>query len=268
MIVAEPWATSAAGRAGLERSYASPVRRFLFVVIAVLPALLSAQEVRSGEEIVVERILIRPLYGRSADAPLVATLGLVTSAGALTATFFKNDLLAALSAAAVATILLTTGLFGTAEVRLMGERARAVYRASVGRPPHVELAVRLQGTADWTEVWQRFVLAAHELRLESVRLDVNAPAWHEAFLGRWNRRATNSLCEHDMWTLEVPVIGHGEVIGRLTVAGVRAFAPFAAQIAELCAAISDAEALATRAAPRLAPTSRLDRPAQTAPAAA
>lgn len=34
------------------------MRRFLFVVLALLPPFLSAQEVRSGEEIVVERILI------------------------------------------------------------------------------------------------------------------------------------------------------------------------------------------------------------------
>ena len=58
MIVAEPWATSAAGRAGLERSYASPVRRFLFVAAACLPGLLPAQEMRTGEEITVERVLV------------------------------------------------------------------------------------------------------------------------------------------------------------------------------------------------------------------
>ena len=217
---------------------------------AIVRRKLTGRGLAIGDRGHLHHVLQRKGLNRHAVLALVAGLGGMAAVGALVGSFLQNDFFALLSAAAVVTILVTTGLFGTAEVRLVRERARAVYRAAVGRQPHVELAVRIQGTADWSEVWQRLVLAANELLLESVRLDVNAPAWHEAFHGRWDRRTTNSLDGLDTWTLEVPVVGHDQVIGRLSVSGIRAFVPLTDQIAELCTAVAEAEALATRATPQ------------------
>jgi UDP-GlcNAc:undecaprenyl-phosphate GlcNAc-1-phosphate transferase len=79
-----------------------------------------------------------------------------------------------------------------------------------------------------------------------VRLDGNAPAWHEGFHGRWDRKAGPDDST-DFWRLELPVFSHGQLIGRLTVAGLRAESiPFTAQLAQLAQLVADAEADAHR----------------------
>lgn len=151
---------------------------------------------------------------------LLAALGTVAAGGALVSTFLQNDLLAALSALSVVLILLTTGLFGSAELRLIWERSTAAYRSALGARHPIELAVRLQGSGNWPAVWKRIVLATDDLGLVSARLDVNAPAWHEGFHGRWDRLDGESEAD-GLWRLDLPVHGHGQVIGRLSLAGTR-----------------------------------------------
>jgi len=226
---------------------------------AIVRRKLTGRGLAAGDRGHLHHVLQRAGMNRGRVLALVAALGMIAASGALCGTLLQNDLLAAMSAAAVALILLTTGLFGTAEVRLIRERTRAIYRSVVGRQAHVELAIRLQGSADWSEVWTRLVQAANELNLESVRLDVNSPAWHEAFHGRWDRRTTNSSGQ-DHWALEMPVLGHGQVIGRLTVAGIRAFVPFTDQLSELCLAVMEMEAAASRATLRPNAKVPIDQP--------
>jgi UDP-GlcNAc:undecaprenyl-phosphate GlcNAc-1-phosphate transferase len=189
---------------------------------------------------------------------LVAALGVVAGGGALVSTYQNDDLLAMAAAGAVVLILLAGGLFGTAEVRLVQERTKAVVRGAVGRGRPVELAVRLQGSADWAGVWANLVRAADDLALLQVRLDVNAPAWHEQYHGRWDRRAVPAPSELDVWRLELPVFGHGQVIGRLAVAGVRDTAPVADLLADLSDVLAEAErAAGGELAPRAAPPAPL-----------
>jgi UDP-GlcNAc:undecaprenyl-phosphate GlcNAc-1-phosphate transferase len=183
---------------------------------------------------------------------LVVAAGLagLAAGGALAGTFLNNDLFAALSAVAVVLVLIVTGLFGTAEVRLIKERAPAVYRAAAGRGgPHVELSVRLQGTADWAGLWRQLVRAALDMGLHSVRLDVNAPALHEGFHGRWDR-SRKGPDELTAWQVELPLHGgSGQVIGRLTAAGVRSDASMAEQFAQLARVVADVEVVAARLTP-------------------
>ena len=186
-------------------------------------------------------MMLRRGLTRGRVLAVVAVLGVVAAGGALTGTFLQNDLFAVLSTVVVVLILLVSGLFGTAEVRLIKERAVAAYRATVRGGRHIELSVRLQGTGNWAEVWQRLVAQADELGLRSVRLDVNAPAWHEGFHGRWDRKfqAADPL---GTWRLELPVFGHGQLIGRLSVSGERADdAPVADQFARLARTVAAVE---------------------------
>lgn len=186
-------------------------------------------------------MMLRRGLTRGRVLAVVAVLGVVAAGGALVGTFLQNDLFAVLSAVVVVVILLVSGLFGTAEVRLIKERATAVYRAALRGGPHVELSVRLQGTGNWAEVWRRLVDQADELALRSVRLDVNAPAWHEGFHGRWDRKS-QAADPLGAWRLELPVFGHGQLIGRLSVAGERTDdAPMADQFARLARTVAAVE---------------------------
>jgi hypothetical protein len=86
------------------------------------------------------------------------------------------------------------------------------------------------------------VAQADDLGLSSVRLDVNAPAWHEGFHGRWDRKAQAAADPLGTWRLELPVFGHGQLIGRLSVAGERTDdAPVADQFARLARTVAAVE---------------------------
>jgi UDP-GlcNAc:undecaprenyl-phosphate GlcNAc-1-phosphate transferase len=150
---------------------------------------------------------------------LVAALGAVAAGGALGSVILKQDIYAAVAAAAVVLILLAGGLFGNAEWRLIRERAATMLKKAGGQQ-QVELEVRLQGSANWQAVWREVTRAAEELNLYTVCLDVNAPAWHEGYHRRWDRLG-RSTAELKLWRIEMPLYGHGQIIGRLTVVGIR-----------------------------------------------
>lgn len=196
-------------------------------------------------------VMLRRGLTRRWALAVAAGLAGVAAGGALAGTFLNNDLFAALSAVAVVLVLVATGLFGTAEVRLIKERATAVYRAAAWGGSHVELSVRLQGTADWAGLWRQIIRAALDLGLHSVRLDVNAPALHEGFHGRWDRagRPTDDLAD---WLVELPLRGgNGQVIGRLTAGGVRGDEAMADQFAALARVVAEVEVAAARLTPEV-----------------
>lgn len=160
--------------------------------------------------------------GLSTTRVLLVVGGLATLAGvgAILATYWQNDAVALIAACGVIALLLVRGLFGMAEVRLLASRVKAVVRAGMGRPVSTESEARLQGGSDWEVVWARVTVAAGELPLTAVHLDVNAPVWHVGYHRRWQARG------HDTdrptgWRVDLPLVGHGQVLGRLTVFGRR-----------------------------------------------
>jgi UDP-GlcNAc:undecaprenyl-phosphate GlcNAc-1-phosphate transferase len=151
---------------------------------------------------------------------LVAVLALLAASGALVSIYFKNDFIALGTAGCVALILFLGGQFGNAEYRLVRERAVAVLKRASGGHAGIETEVRLHGSAEWGEVWKDVTGAAERLNLQTICLDVNAPAWHEDYHVRWDRVGP-SAAPFTLWRAEVPLYGHGQAIGRLTVIGPR-----------------------------------------------
>ncbi len=175
---------------------------------------------------------------------LVAALGLFAAGGALATTALKNDLFALMAVGGVVAALLATRLFGQAEWALVRTRVRAaagalLSRARDGAP--WELAVRLQGTADWDGVWKDLTATAGGLGVHSLCLDVNAPALNENYHARWDRRGAAGPEAH-VWRLELPLFGHGQPLGRLTVAGSRDGGPMLETLVALARIVEGAEA--------------------------
>jgi UDP-GlcNAc:undecaprenyl-phosphate GlcNAc-1-phosphate transferase len=173
---------------------------------------------------------------------LVAALGLVASAGALATVAFHNDAYALVAALSVVAALVATKLFGHAELVLVRERVTAAFRALRSGPsaPAWELSVRLQGTADWDEVWQDLTGCAGRLGLQTVWLDVNAPAVHESFHARWDRSGARPPEAH-LWRVEIPLFSAGRAVGRLTVLGGRDEEPIADKLQTVSKIIEVAE---------------------------
>src|SRR5205823_2793454 len=101
---------------------------------------------------------------------------LATVVGALASVAFHSELFAVVSALAVIGILVTTRLFGHAELALIKEYFLRVAMSLVprrGPNRHHEGQVHLQGTADWKAFWSTLTASAPQLNLKSIRLDVN-----------------------------------------------------------------------------------------------
>lgn len=152
---------------------------------------------------------------------LTAALGLVASGGALASTALRNDLYALVGALGVVATLLATRLFGQAEFHLVRKRVSLVLGALAGRTGDGSgLAIQLQGSVNWDLVWADLTEAAGDASLQSLALDVNAPALHENYHARWDRALPTAPDSH-WWRVEIPLFAQGQLLGRLAVTGGR-----------------------------------------------
>jgi UDP-GlcNAc:undecaprenyl-phosphate GlcNAc-1-phosphate transferase len=141
------------------------------------------------------------------------------------------DWIALLTALTVIGILVTTRLFGHAELVLVKERLLSFgmwyfHREAGPR----QIAVRLQGSAEWNELWDRLIDHAETWQLLHLRLDVNAPALHEGFHARWDCREQEAE-PLNRWRMEMPLTANGMVLGRLDLAGLQSEEPVWRQVA-------------------------------------
>lgn len=214
---------------------------------AVVRRKLTGRGLAIGDRGHLHHVLLRCGYSIPRVLLIVGALGGAAAGGAVASVAWRSDAIAVLTVAFVAVTLLVCGLFGAAELRLIRARAGSVLRKVAGGRA-VELEVRLQGTHGWGAVWERIVHDARSLNLTSVCLDVNAPAWHEGYHRRWAQGAGAEDPLH-VWRVELPLLVHGQLVGRLTVSGERADGCMAEKLAALSAVVRSTEALLSAAPP-------------------
>jgi len=163
--------------------------------------------------------------------------------GALASLALRNELVAILAAVVVIAIMVTTRLFGYAEFVLIKERLAALavsflHRGTNGKAHQLE--VRLQGSHGWQELWNALTICAEQLELQTLQMDVNAPARHESYHARWDR--LGELAEEtQQWRAEIPLIVLGETVGRLDIAGQQNAEPIWMQIATVAKLMQEFE---------------------------
>jgi UDP-GlcNAc:undecaprenyl-phosphate GlcNAc-1-phosphate transferase len=188
---------------------------------------------------------------------LVGGLCLVAAGGALASQALKNQVVALLSVLVVVTLLVVTRLFGHAEFLLAKERILdfigGFRRGQQSGQVH-QHSVRLQGSADWQEMWSSVVATAADLKFQSVCLDVNAPQLKEGYHARWGR-VKSDLETPCYWRTEVPLTANSQIIGRLEVVGVRNGEPIQNAIANVGQLVEEVEqAMLRLTAPTVAPS--------------
>ena len=104
----------------------------------------------------------------------------------------------------------------------------------------IETEVRLHGSAEWGDVWKDVTGAAERLNLQTICLDVNAPVWHEDYHVRWDRVGP-APAPFTLWRAEIPLYGHGQAMGRLTVTGPRDSVSIARKLLHLSELVESAE---------------------------
>jgi UDP-GlcNAc:undecaprenyl-phosphate GlcNAc-1-phosphate transferase len=174
---------------------------------------------------------------------VVSGLSLVTVLGALASLAWKSESLALLSAAAVVATLMLTRLFGHAEFLLLQKFLASFAASLVGPGPAGgrQLAVRLQGSADWGDVWSRLTECAARLNLMSVRLDLNAPAIQEGYHASWSRPDGPEGAD-GLWRTELPLTACGQTVGRVEVTGRRDGECVSSKIAAVAGVVGEIEA--------------------------
>jgi len=220
---------------------------FTDTAAAIVRRKLTGRGIAVGDRGHLHHVLQNRGLTRARTLILIAALTGIASIGALTSTVLHNDFAALASALAIAAILVSSGLFGTAELRLIRERGRGIFSNLRGRSAPVEMEVRLQGEADWAEVWNQITEQAEELNLASVFLDVNAPVWHEGYHRRWTRKDQPGDAL-SVWRVDLPLLGHGQLIGRLSVSGSRDRECIAEKLMVLSRIVARAETLASEIA--------------------
>ncbi len=122
-----------------------------------------------------------------------------------------------------------------------------------------EIEVRLQGSADWKELWNAVTAHAAALNLRQVRLDVNAPSLHEAYHARWDHGHDDGEAP-SLWRAEIPLTARGLPVGRLEIVGSPDREPVWVKIAALTDAVERAaEALPAWTVRAATPPSRRPR---------
>jgi UDP-GlcNAc:undecaprenyl-phosphate GlcNAc-1-phosphate transferase len=153
----------------------------------------------------------------------VSCLCLLTVLGTLASVAWQREVLALLSALAVVAILVLTRLFGHAEMMLVLKSCGALARSLAGGAPGRTgnwIEVRLQGSADWRDLWGRLLGCTARLNLRSLVLDVNAPAVQESYHARWFR--SSALPDHEEpegWSAKIPLRAAGQPVGHITLTG-------------------------------------------------
>jgi UDP-GlcNAc:undecaprenyl-phosphate GlcNAc-1-phosphate transferase len=166
---------------------------------------------------------------------------------ALLSVISKNEIVAVVSALAVVTMLITTRLFGHAELNLIVCRLRALLPSlpfSDHEPRARQIEVRLQGSLDWRELWLHIITRASTLNLRRVRFEINAPLIHEGYYARWDR-GHNQPEDEELWEAAIPVPLGDHTAGQLVVSGSRDGEPVWQKIAKLTDLVEGFEPLAS-----------------------
>lgn len=174
---------------------------------------------------------------------LVGTLCVLASAGALTSQWFKNEMIAMLSVLMIVGLLIVSRLFGHSEFLLIKERlldaVRGLRHGTESGRVHQHV-VRLQGSADWDELWRNVTAAAELMQLKTVCLDVNAPSLKEGYHARWGRIQSDveTPC---YWKTEIPLAARGQFVGRLEVVALRNGESLRDLASQVCKLVEDLE---------------------------
>jgi UDP-GlcNAc:undecaprenyl-phosphate GlcNAc-1-phosphate transferase len=188
---------------------------------AIIRRKLTGRSIATTDRGHLHHCLLRHGLSRPRVLLCVSLLCLVTAGSALASLTYSSELLAILTALAVASLLVVTRLFGYAEYSLVKARLFAVAAAFLQRRNNGKshlTEVRLQGSVDWGELWRELRLYANRVNLQCVCLDVNAPALHEGYHARWFR-ATDDEETSCLWRAEIPLSVCGQIMGHLEIAG-------------------------------------------------
>lgn len=159
------------------------------------------------------------------DVGLLLVAGSLSGFAALSAVggaMLGSDWISGLGATGVLVILVSSRVFGFAELMLVIQKSRQLVQSmfqpvAKGEENIHQSAVRLQGTRNWETVWETLVDFAVQQGLSRVHMDLNVPWLHEGFHATWERARMPERSER--WSTSLPIHSEGRIFGRLDLTG-------------------------------------------------
>jgi UDP-GlcNAc:undecaprenyl-phosphate/decaprenyl-phosphate GlcNAc-1-phosphate transferase len=153
---------------------------------------------------------------------VVGGLCLLTGSGAIASVVLRKQWIAVSGTIIVVVGLVATGIFGRAEFGLVLRRLQSFLKSLVTRSHRADHAVhqqsmQLQGKRRWDEIWVALTEFAERHSLCRMRLDLNLSWLQEGYHGDW--RTLRQPDRIEVWSICLPVISLGRVVGKLEVAG-------------------------------------------------
>jgi UDP-GlcNAc:undecaprenyl-phosphate GlcNAc-1-phosphate transferase len=227
---------------------------FIDTAAAILRRKLTGRSLAMSDRAHLHHILLKSGLSIPQALLVVGAFATLAAVGAVMSVVWTQDWIAVATAISVVAGLLFTGLFGRAETSLLKSRVGAILNSAMTRSENVETEVRLQGTIRWEHVWEELTKQAAVLKLTGIQLDMNAPIWHEGYHRRWLARGTKPD-PIKSWRVELPLLGHGQVLGRLLVFGDRGQECIGEKLLALSELTKQVEILATEASYEVAKAS-------------
>jgi UDP-GlcNAc:undecaprenyl-phosphate GlcNAc-1-phosphate transferase len=195
---------------------------FFDTTAAILRRKLTGRSIYCTDRGHLHHCLLAQGWGPRHTLFLISLFCLFTAAGALASLVFNNEWLGVGCALAVVATLITTRLFGHAEMTLLLKRLVSLGSSLVQFPSREKARgyeVHLQGTINWDHLWLALCSCSQDLNLRALSLDINVPVLHENYYAQWNGPAGKSNETEDCWRLDVPLLIQGRICGRIHVAG-------------------------------------------------
>ena len=157
---------------------------------------------------------------------VVMFIGLIcatTCCGALLSYFFQREYIAVLTVAGIFSLLIVTKTFGHIEWALVRDRVRfttlaLTRRTDVGLGQVEESHIRLQGSQEWDQMWNKLTESAENHGICQIALTLDIPALHESFYASWKCSTdTDTECA---WRITSPLIIDDRNVGNFMIMGV------------------------------------------------
>lgn len=153
----------------------------------------------------------------------------------------RTELIAIIVALAVIMMLMATRLFGHAELSLFAKRMLHIAGSFLDAPgagKSHRLEIHFQGNTSWSDLLQVVADQAFELNLTSVRVEVNAPAIQEHYVGHrhWSEEEPDGAT---FWRADLPVTIDNRMVGRLIVSGLNDAEPLVEKISTIVKLIEE-----------------------------
>ncbi len=193
---------------------------FLDTAAAIVRRKLTGRSIYSVDRGHLHHSLAKRGFGPRLSLLWVALLCSTTAAGGVFAFLNEQSEYALISIIIVVMVMVFGRLFGTAEVELVSNKARAIGQSFVRgngngeKNDFYQSTVQLQGNRSWNEVWDELCEFSDEHELNKIIFDINLPWIHESFHA--NRRRTDAKPgENDEWHVEIPLVVGNKIFGRV-----------------------------------------------------